>query len=271
MSTNLSDTLEALSKNRIAQATALQHQASDPQASVWVSANAGSGKTHVLVQRIIRLMLQGVAPNKILALTYTKAAAANMATRVFDTLAQWVGADDETLKKTLTDLGIQKSDSLTLQQARQLFARAVETPGGLKIQTIHAFCERLLHLFPFEANVAAQFDVLDSVQIKDLIKEAQSHVLQQALHDKNSDLAKALHYVAGLRSENSLTDLLNEAWSVLRKANPAQSSSETLDDLTRDMAHALGISSTATEQGCEDDMRKAAPTRYRPPRGLKWL
>ena len=261
MSTNLSDTLEALSKNRIAQATALQHQASDPQASVWVSANAGSGKTHVLVQRIIRLMLQGVAPNKILALTYTKAAAANMATRVFDTLAQWVGADDETLKKTLTDLGIQKSDSLTLQQARQLFARAVETPGGLKIQTIHAFCERLLHLFPFEANVAAQFDVLDSVQIKDLIKEAQSHVLQQALHDKNSDLAKALHYVAGLRSENSLTDLLNEAWSVLRKANPAQSSSETLDDLTRDMAHALGISPTATEQGCEDGMRKSALSR----------
>ena len=91
INTNSTDKIAGQGKNRIGLATALQHQASDPQASVWVSANAGSGKTHVLVQRIIRLMLEGVAPNRILALTYTKAAAANMATRVFDTLAQWVG------------------------------------------------------------------------------------------------------------------------------------------------------------------------------------
>ena len=261
METSSADALAALSKARIGQATALQHQASDPQASVWVSANAGSGKTHVLVQRIIRLMLQGVAPNKILALTYTKAAAANMATRVFDTLAQWVGQDDARLQATLAGLGIHQSDRVTLRQARQLFARAVETPGGLKIQTIHAFCERLLHLFPFEANVAAQFDVLDSVQIKELIKDAQARVLREALQDNNSELAKALQDVARLRSENTLTDLLNEAWSVLRKTNPAPSSSDTLDDLGHALAKALDISPEATEQGAEEAIRAFALNR----------
>jgi ATP-dependent helicase/nuclease subunit A len=261
INTNSTDKIAGQGKNRIGLATALQHQASDPQASVWVSANAGSGKTHVLVQRIIRLMLEGVAPNRILALTYTKAAAANMATRVFDTLAQWVGLDDAQLQTTLAGLGITQSDPATLRQARQLFARAVETPGGLKIQTIHAFCERLLHLFPFEANVAAQFDVLDSVQIKELIKDAQANVLREALRDQNSALAKALQDVASLRSESTLTDLLNEAWSVLRKTNPAPSSSDTLEALAHSMADALGIPVDATEQGVEETLRASALTR----------
>jgi ATP-dependent helicase/nuclease subunit A len=252
--------LAELSKIRITQATALQHQASDPQASAWVSANAGSGKTHVLVQRIIRLLLQKVEPNKILALTYTKAAAANMATRVFDTLAQWVGYDDDTLAKTLQTLGLKTIDAKTLQQARTLFAHAVETPGGLKIQTIHAFCERVLHLFPFEANVAAQFNVLDSVQIKDLIKEAQTYVLHQALQGKDSALSQALDCVAGLRSETSLTDLLDEAWSVLRKANLTQPSGETLEMLMPEIARALGIHPDASEAACDMQLRQHALT-----------
>ena len=236
------------------QATSLQHQASDPTASVWVSANAGSGKTHVLVQRIIRLLLQGIPPNKILALTYTKAAAANMATRVFDTLAQWVGFDDPTLKNTLEALGVHTPTTATLIQARQLFARAVETPGGLKIQTIHAFCERLLHLFPFEANIAAQFKVLDSVQINALIKQAQTNLLTHILHDDKSPLAKALFDVAELRSEATLTDLLNEAWAVIRKMRLSVGAAETPEQLTAALAQALGISPDAQRTEVDADI-----------------
>ena len=122
-----------------------------------MSANAGSGKTHVLTQRVLRLLLDGAPPAQILCLAYTKAAAANMADRVFTTLARWTTLDDGALAKAIVDCGADKPDAARLVFARQLFARTIETPGGLKIQTIHAFAERLLRLFPFEANVPAHF------------------------------------------------------------------------------------------------------------------
>src|SRR3954452_24867560 len=138
-----------------------QARASDPAASAFVSANAGSGKTHVLVQRVIRLLLSGVPPEKILCLTFTKAAAANMAERVFSTLGRWVTLDDAALDDAIRGSGITHSDAKLRMRARELFACALETPGGLKVQTIHALCTRLLQQFPFEANVPARFTVLD--------------------------------------------------------------------------------------------------------------
>src|SRR6478672_6173196 len=87
-----------------------QARASDPKASAFVSANAGSGKTHVLVQRVIRLLLSGVPPEKILCLTFTKAAAANMSERVFTTLGHWVTLDDDQLDSAIREAGIAKSD-----------------------------------------------------------------------------------------------------------------------------------------------------------------
>ena len=128
-----------------------QRRASDPNASAFVAANAGSGKTYVLVQRILRLLLDGFDPSQILALTYTTAAAANMSNRVFKDLSDWVSLDDRALAGELAKLDGNKASAERIRLARQLFARAVETPGGLKIQTIHAFCERVLHLFPFDA------------------------------------------------------------------------------------------------------------------------
>ena len=128
----------------------------DPERSVFVSANAGSGKTHVLVQRVINLLLRGEDPAKILCITFTKAAAATMATRVFETLAEWTAVDDAALDEKIR-LATGKTPSPTQRSiARRLFANALETPGGLKVQTIHAFCTRLLHQFPFEADVAAR-------------------------------------------------------------------------------------------------------------------
>ena len=137
-----------------------QARASDPTASAFVSANAGSGKTHVLVQRVIRLLLNDVPPEKILCITFTKAAAANMAERVFSTLGHWVTLDDAALDAAIAAVGIAQPRALR-NRARELFACALETPGGLKVQTIHALCTRLLQLFPFEANVPARFSVID--------------------------------------------------------------------------------------------------------------
>ncbi|SFK47725.1 double-strand break repair helicase AddA [Methylocapsa palsarum] len=156
---------------------AKQRAASDPAASAWVSANAGSGKTHVLIQRVVRLLLEGTAPSKILCLTFTKAAAANMASRVFEMLALWTRLSDEDLREAIIATGAPAPTGVALDAARTLFARTVETPGGLKIQTIHAFCEMLLHLFPFEANVAARFEVADEPRQAELLARARREVL----------------------------------------------------------------------------------------------
>src|SRR6266702_487297 len=115
---------------------ATQQRASNPAASAFVSANAGSGKTHVLVQRVIRLLLDGVPPEKILCITFTKAAAANMAERVFSTLGHWVTLDDDRLDAAIKEAGIANPNAKLRKSARQLFACALETPGGLKVQII---------------------------------------------------------------------------------------------------------------------------------------
>ncbi len=164
----------------ISDTTARQRRAAMPDRSAWVSANAGSGKTKVLSDRVLRLLLEGVAPNRILCLTFTKAAAANMQMRVFDRLAAWVTHDDAALAKALRDLDGRDPDAGRLALARRLFARAVETPGGLKIGTIHAFCERLLHIAPFEAGVPARFAMLDEVQGAVLFDTAMAETLAHA-------------------------------------------------------------------------------------------
>ena len=159
---------------------ATQARASDPASSAFVSANAGSGKTHVLVQRVIRLLLDGVPPEKILCITFTKAAAANMAERVFTTLGHWVTLDDTALDAAIRDAGIARPDAKLRMRARELFACALETPGGLKVQTIHALCTRLLQQFPFEANVPARFTVLDERDQTEMMERANLKVLLDA-------------------------------------------------------------------------------------------
>ncbi|MCR4265703.1 double-strand break repair helicase AddA, partial [Nitratireductor sp. ZSWI3] len=160
-----------------------QALAADPANSAWVSANAGSGKTHVLAQRVIRLLLQGADPSKILCLTYTRAAAANMANRVFRDLAGWSLLPDAELSRIIAALEGKAPTGDTLARARRLFARALETPGGLKIQTIHAFCEAILHQFPLEANIAGHFELLDSQMEAALLAEARRDLLTGAMGD----------------------------------------------------------------------------------------
>jgi ATP-dependent helicase/nuclease subunit A len=190
---------------------ATQTRASDPKSSAFVSANAGSGKTHVLVQRVIRLLLEGVPPEKILCVTFTKAAAANMAERVFSTLGHWVTLDDEALDGAIVEAGIAHPSPDLRTTARKLFAGALETPGGLKVQTIHALCTRLLQQFPFEANVPARFAVLDERDQNEMMERANLKVLLDASRDVDSPTGKALNIAMASAADVTLRDVVREA------------------------------------------------------------
>jgi ATP-dependent helicase/nuclease subunit A len=190
---------------------ATQARASDPASSAFVSANAGSGKTHVLVQRVIRLLLAGVAPEKILCITFTKAAAANMAERVFSTLGHWVTLDDGALDAAIADAGIARPDAKLRMRARELFACALETPGGLKVQTIHALCTRLLQQFPFEANVPARFTVLDERDQNEMMERANLAVLLEASRDPESPTGRALTTAMASAADVTFKDVVREA------------------------------------------------------------
>ena len=190
--------------------TVQQSLASDPVSSAWVSANAGSGKTHVLTQRVIRLLLSGCRPSSILCLTYTKAAASEMSNRVFQRLAEWAVLSDEELRRRIAAIEGHEPDLLKLAEARRLFAKALETPGGLKIQTIHAFCEALLHQFPLEANVAGHFSVLDDRAASALLAEARRSLLTATSAEDDPDLAEAFAHVLDLGDEFGLETLLGD-------------------------------------------------------------
>jgi ATP-dependent helicase/nuclease subunit A len=194
----------------LAWTSARQAIASDPANSVWVAANAGSGKTHVLSQRVIRLLLDGARPSSILCLTYTKAAASEMSNRVFDRLAKWTQLSDRELGKALYDMEGRAPDAARLVVARQLFALALETPGGLKIQTIHAFAEALLHQFPLEANVAGHFSVLDDGETATLLAEAKRTLLSATTTEDDVGLADAFAEVLEAAGEQGLETLLND-------------------------------------------------------------
>ena len=187
-----------------------QDLASRPRASAWVSANAGSGKTFVLSRRVVRLLLDGTDPSRLLCLTFTKAAAAEMATRVFKILGDWVTLEDGALAAELEAVEGRKPDAKRLALARRLFARALETPGGLKIQTIHGFCEALLHQFPLEANVAGHFTVLDDRIAAELMSEARASVLHEAETRPESSFGQALAAVIDLMSDGGAQKALDE-------------------------------------------------------------
>jgi ATP-dependent helicase/nuclease subunit A len=186
-----------------------QRTASDPARSVWVTANAGSGKTYVLTARVLRLLLAGVRPEEILCLTYTKAAAAEMRSRVGARLGRWTLATDAELETDIKELtGAAPTQSMRLR-ARALFAHALETPGGLKIQTIHAFCESVLHRFPKEAGVPFGFSVLEDFQRDVLLLEAREAVLAEGL--RGGDNAHAVETLFGLLSDFSIELAITEA------------------------------------------------------------
>ncbi len=185
-------------------ATQAQVIAARPEASTWLSANAGSGKTRVLTDRVARLLLGEVPPQRILCLTYTKAAASEMQNRLFKRLGEWSMMPDLALREALDELGVEDTiDDETLRRARRLFARAIETPGGLKIQTIHSFCGALLRRFPLEAGVSPQFTEMDDRAAHRLRDE-----ILETLADE--DDAEAFDGIARYFSGDDLSNLIAE-------------------------------------------------------------
>ncbi|MBR9898949.1 MAG: double-strand break repair helicase AddA [Rhodospirillales bacterium] len=188
----------------------LQRNASDPTASVWVSASAGAGKTKVLSDRVLRLMLSGTEPHRILCLTFTKAAAAEMANRVNERLGLWATMEDRDLQADLANLaGAAPSADETIR-ARQLFARVLDAPGGMKIQTIHAFCQSLLRRFPLEAGLAPHFEIMDDRTAAETMADVQEEVLAFARTGRDDDLAHALSVVTGQVREGAFGEVMSE-------------------------------------------------------------
>jgi ATP-dependent helicase/nuclease subunit A len=225
----------------------LQGEVCDPDVSAWVAANAGSGKTHVLAQRVINLLLGGVEPEKILCLTFTKAAAANMAKRVFDTLADWTTLDDNVLDEAIRERSSMAPDALRRALARRLFARALETPGGLKVQTIHAFCTQLLHQFPFEANVAARFNVLDETEQTQLLEQLTLAVLLAGAGAPDSTLGRALSTAMTAAADQTFRDVVREAIGQRDTMKSWLEDAGGIEAALAGMAKALGVDPAITK------------------------
>ena len=187
-----------------------QTEASNPAVSAWVSASAGTGKTTVLVNRVLRLLLEGARPERILCITFTKAAAAEMANRVDGKLASWATASDDDLAESLRRLTGSAVDAKRFDRARGLFARVLETPGGLQIQTIHAFCQTVLKRFPIEAGLAPHFAVIDERDAAAALANARRATIEAARDHPGGDLAEALAIVADFAAEDGFAELLGK-------------------------------------------------------------
>lgn len=187
-----------------------QQRGADPQANRWMSASAGTGKTQVLTSRILRLLLDGVSPSAILAITFTKAGASEMARRIREKLAKWVQLDDGMLRLELQAIGHPSySDPAVQHKARTLFATVIDAPGrGLAIQTIHSFCQSLLAAFPDEAGLAPGFRALEDRQIAHLKREVLAQEIAEAVESGNARFVERLQAASLEWGESVVTSFL---------------------------------------------------------------
>ncbi len=191
-----------------AEAVYAQDQASNPEVSAFVSASAGSGKTKLLTDRLLRLLLAGANPGAIHCLTYTKAAAAEMAVRLQKRLGEWVTTSDETLARDLASLSVEPTPTAQ-RTARALFGRVLDLPGGMRIGTIHAFCQSLLRRFPLEAQLSPHFELSDERDADHLLNEA----LEEALATPDMPEQLAIRALAGMVNLQQLLGLIKALYA----------------------------------------------------------
>ena len=228
-------------------ANAAQRRAAAPGVSAWVSASAGTGKTKVLTDRLLGLMLEGSDPARVLCLTFTRAAAAEMANRLNERLAEWMTLPHDAFVEELKELtGRDPNDAMTAQ-ARQLFVRVLDTPGGVKIATIHAFCQALLRRFPLEAGVSPEFAVLDERGAAEALLEAAESVIVAARDaGDREELAEALAVVAGHVAEERFGMLMSALVGERGKLRRAVDSGHTA--LRDRLCAALSLPAGATSE-----------------------
>jgi ATP-dependent helicase/nuclease subunit A len=235
----------------IAAADLAQREALDPAASVWVAASAGTGKTKVLTERLLTLMLAGTEPARILCLTFTRAAAAEMANRVNDRLAQWTTMPGGELSQQLVKLTGRYPSEDDIRTARRLFSRVLDAPGGAKIETIHAFCQSLLRRFPLEAGVPPEFAVIDERSAAEALGDAAARIIAEARSERRPDLAAALSTVSRYLVEDRFFELMTalakdrgKLAEALRLGEPA---------LRTRVEAALGVPASASHEGLIDE------------------
>lgn len=195
-----------------------QSSAADPLKSVWVGASAGTGKTKVLIDRVLRLMLpragmppeSATRPDKILCLTFTKTAAAEMSNRIYKKLGDWAVMADEKLKEELLSLMGEKPSEETQHAARRLFARVLDTPGGLKIMTIHSFCQSVLKRFPIEAGLPPHFELMDEQSAIEYLERCLHDIIAEAKQDPSSNLAAAFSRLVLHVNAEDMKDLMSK-------------------------------------------------------------
>lgn len=231
----------------------LQRLAAFPKASAWVAASAGSGKTKVLSDRVLNLLLDGTPPEKILCLTFTRTAAAEMENRIAGRLAAWTALSDEQLTDELQALSGKKPEPKIIDRARRLFAGLLDAPGGLKIMTIHSFCQSLLKRFPLEAGVSPQFDVLDERAARDLIDQAQETVLSRPEYGPDMDV------VAELTDEEGFGKAMRDMTLSLDRLEALSALSG--EELRRRYEKALGLPEGVTRDSLISGFCTPAPVR----------
>ncbi len=251
-----------------------QVAAARPRLSAWVDASAGTGKTKVLVDRVLRLLLTGTPPARILCLTFTRAAAAEMANRIRATLGDWTRATPERLAAALADLLEVPPEGRTLERARGLIATVLDTPGGMKIQTIHAFCEAVLRRFPLEARLSPNFTVLDERSARETLRAARDRLVETS----SGETGEALQLIAGRIVEFRFDDLMQRFAAERGKASeisraesaalyrylgiePGRTAADLLDRESRDEAFdrpGLAAAAAALAAGSETDRDRAS-------------
>lgn len=209
----MADNISSLKEDLSALATSQQMAAANPEQSVWVEASAGTGKTKVLSDRVLRLLLAKVNPARILCLTYTKAAAVEMNERIAKRLSSWAVENEDELKKELQELLGDKFSTYNehelLNFSRTLFATLLDTPGGMKIQTIHSFCQDVLKRFPLEAGISPYFEVMDDRRAKEILQTIRTELLRTPVSEYPEELGRSITYLTQNVSEASFPQILN--------------------------------------------------------------
>src|SRR5690348_1213902 len=225
----------------------LQRQAADAASSVWVAASAGTGKTKVLTDRVLSLMLGGSPPTRILCLTFTRAAAAEMANRLHERLSRWAVLPEGELRVELQTLLGRLPDQALLDHARRLFATVLDAPGGLGIETIHAFCQSLLRRFPVEAGVPPHFQLLDERAAGELLADVREEVLAAAREGSIPELGPAVATLARRVGEARFWTLLDLIAAARTRFRRLLDETGGVTEILVQLARRLDLAPTATE------------------------
>ncbi len=215
-----------INQEELKQTIKLQQEASDPKRSVFVAASAGSGKTKILTDRVLRLLLTGSTPNQILCLTFTKVAAFEMKHRIYKELGNWSIINENDLSNRIFNLTAQKPSKSLLKKARNLFVSILDDFEGIKINTIHAFCQGLMARFPLESEIKPNFSIIDSQIENKLLLQAKDMLLKEAL--TNESLKQKIQSISSNLNEEGFLDIILE---LINKRSDLESTIEELSGL----------------------------------------